>query len=334
MQNNVKRYVLVSVNPKAGRKSPQERSERLATALRRKGFGVEIHTDLDVVSQRANDLFEQGVLQALTAVGGDGTVAELTNRTVPGVPLTLLPSGTANLIAKYLKLPFNPEKVAEVIGSGKTISFDVGRANGRLFLVMVSAGIDADIVSGVHAAREHSFKLNRKKGAHISYLSYVKPIFNSIVSYKYPRITTEILDESEPVSITGKWSFVFNLPRYGWGLPLVPKCVGVDQKLDFCIFQSGKLGMALLDVFSAQLGSLHRFLPNTKLGQASRFRISLDSSESEFEVPFQLDGDPGGCLPVEIEIIPNRFTVLASAKVVDKLERARKKQAAQTSPRI
>ena len=324
MKNDVKRYVLVSVNPKAGRKSPRERAERLAKALRRKGFVVEIHTDLDVVSQRANELFEQGVLRALTAVGGDGTAAELTNRTVLGTPLTLLPSGTANLIAKYLKLPFNPEKAADVIESGKTISFDVGRANGRLFLVMVSAGIDADIVNGVHAAREQSFKLNRKKGAHISYLSYAKPIINSIASYKYPKITTEVLDAPEPVSITGQWSFIFNLPRYGWGLPLVPKCVGVDQELDYCIFQGGKLGMALLDVFFAQLGSLHRFLPNTKLGQASHFRISVASNESEFDVPFQLDGDPGGRLPVEIEIIPNRFTVLASAKVVDKLERARK----------
>ena len=323
MQKDVKHYALVSVNLKAGRKSPRERAERLATALQRKGFAVEIHTDLDVVSQRANELFEGGTLRALTAVGGDGTAAELTNRTLPGVPLTLLPSGTANLIAKYLKLPFNPEKAAEVIESGKTISFDVGRANGRLFLVMVSAGIDADIVNGVHTTREHNFKLNRKKGAHISYVSYVKPIFNSIFSYKYPRITTEILDAPDPISITGKWSFIFNLPRYGWGLPLVPKCVGVDQKLDYCIFQGGKLGMALLDVFFAQLGSLHRFLPNTRLGQASRFRISLASDESDFDVPFQLDGDPGGRLPVEIEIIPNRFTVLAPTKVVDKLEQAR-----------
>ena len=323
MQDDLKRYVLISVNPKAGRRSPRIRAERLAAALRRKRFVVEIHTDLDAVSKRTNELFEKGLLQALVAVGGDGTAAELTNRTVPGAPLTLLPSGTANLIAKYLKLPFNPEKAADVIESGKTISFDVGRANGRLFLVMVSAGIDADIVNGVHSAREKSYKLNRKKGAHISYLSYLKPIFNSIGSYKYPKITTEILDGSEPVSITGKWSFVFNLPRYGWGVPLVPKCVGVDQKLDYCIFQGGKLGMALIDMFFAQLGSLHQFLPNTKLGQASRFRISVVSDDPDVDVPFQLDGDPGGRLPVEIEILPNRFTVLAPAKVVDKLERAR-----------
>ena len=324
MQDNLRRYVLVSVNPKAGRKSPRKRAERLATALRQKGFLVEIHTDLDVVSNRANDLFKKGTLRALVGVGGDGTAAELTNRTICGVPITLLPSGTANLIAKYLKLPFNPEKAADLIESGKTIMFDVGRANGRLFLVMVSAGIDADVVNGVHAAREKSFKQEKKKGGHISYLSYLRPIFKSIASYRYPQITTEIIAPPGTASITGKWSFVFNLPRYGWGLPLVPKCVGVDKKLDFCVFQKGRLGMALLDVFFAQLGSLHRFLPNTKLGQASCFKISVSPDASEMNVPFQLDGDPGGFLPVEIEIIPDRFTALAPIKIADKLERARK----------
>lgn len=317
------RHVLISINPKAGRKSPRARAERLMKALQDKGFAVELHTDLDVVSSRANELFSENKLRALVGVGGDGTAAELTNRTVPGVPITLLPSGTANLIAKYLKLPFNPEKAADTIENGKTITFDAGRANDRLFLVMVSAGIDADVVNGVHSARERSYQLKTKKGAHISYLSYIKPIFKSISSYKYPQIKTELLDDSDIKSITGKWSFVFNLPRYGWGLPLVPKCRGIDQKLDYCIFQGGRLCLALIDVFFAQIGSMHRILPNAKLGQASRFRLSVASDQSDVSVPYQLDGDPGGTLPVEIETIPARFTVLAPQKTVEKLERQR-----------
>ncbi len=320
-------FVLISVNPKAGRKSPRIRAERLQAALENKGFQVELHTDLGIVSARANELFEQKKLRALVGVGGDGTAAELTNRTIQGVPITLLPSGTANLIAKYLKLPANPEKSAEVIATGSTISFDAGKANGRLFLVMVSAGIDADVVRLVHAAREESYLKKAKKGAHISYLSYTKPIFKSIASYSYPQIKTEVVgnqgNEQTTQEIIGKWSFVFNLPRYGWGLPLVPKCVGVDQKLDYCIFQGGRLTKALLGVAFAQCGSMHRVLPFAKLGQGERFKMSTGSSEVDSTTPFQLDGDPGGFLPVEIETIPNRFTTLASTKIVRKLERKR-----------
>ena len=315
------RYVLISVNPKAGRMSPRERANRLMKTLQDKGFSVEMHTDLDLVSNRANELFAEDKLRALVGVGGDGTASELTNRTAPGVPITLLPSGTANLIAKYLKIPFDPGKLAEMIETGKTITLDAGRANDRLFLVMVSAGIDADVVSRVHSAREESYRLNTKKGAHISYLSYIKPTFKSIGSYKYPKIVTELLDTPDKRKITGKWSFVFNLPRYGWGLPLVPKCVGLDQKLDYCIFQGGKLCMALINVFFAQLGGMHRFLPNAKIGQNTRFKLVVDSESPDVTVPYQIDGDPGGNLPVEIETIPSRFTVLAPRHIVDKRRR-------------
>lgn len=218
--------------------------------------------------------------------------------------------------------------------------------------MMVGAGIDADVVRLVHAAREENYRRQTKKGAHISYLSYLKPIFQSTKTYSYPQIRTEILPVSnatavfdvsnapdvpapgatvvpvapeKPRKIVGKWSFVFNLPRYGWGLPLVPKCVGVDGKLDYCIFQGGKLALALVDVFFAQLGSSHRFLPNAKLGQGVRFRLVADGAPSDAApIPYQLDGDPGGFLPVEIETIPNRFTVVAPPKIVAKLSRRRR----------
>jgi diacylglycerol kinase family enzyme len=299
----------------------------LQAALEKRGFCVELHTDLAVVSGRANELFAENRLQALVGVGGDGTAAELTNRTVPGVPIAILPSGTANLIAKYLKIPFNPEKLAATIAEGATISFDAGRANGRLFLVMVSAGIDADVVRQVHAAREESYRRQTKKGAHISYLSYIKPIFGSISSYYYPRIKTEFVDASGSTrEIVGKWPFVFNLPRYGWGLPLVPRCVGVDGRLDYCIFKGGKLFLALFDVFCAQMFSSHRLLPNAKLGVGTTFRLTAADSTAKgaATIPYQIDGDPGGVLPVEIETVPNRFTAVAPAAVVARLERARR----------
>ncbi len=326
-QTTLPNHVLISINPKAGRKSPKIRAERLKIALEKRGYGVELHTDLDEVSRRANELFEVQRLRALVGVGGDGTAAELTNRTQPGLPITLLPSGTANLIAKYLKLPFNPEKSAEMIETGLTISFDAGKANGRLFLVMVSVGVDADVVRLVHSEREESYRNHTKRGAHISYLSYINPIIQSIKTYKYPQIHASVFADSNSDishSVIGKWSFVFNLPRYGWGLPLVPGCVGVDKKLDYCIFQGGKLTSALFEVACAQLGSIHRFLPNAKLGQGVRFQITSSvNSSDDSPIPYQLDGDPGGFLPLEIETIPNRFTALAPQKIVKKLERKR-----------
>lgn len=288
--------------------------------LQNRGFSVELHTSLDAVAERANELFVKNKLRTLTAVGGDGTIAELINRTKQGVTVSVLPAGTANLIAKYFKLPFDPIKAAELIQHGSPMVLDVGKANGRLFLVMASAGIDADVVNQVQISREKKYRLNKKDGGHISYLSYLYPSFKSIVNYKYPKIRTELITENGTRSILGKWSFIFNLPCYGWGLPLAPQSVGNDQKLDYCIFQGGKFLLTLFDVLAAQLWGLHRFMPNTKLGRGKRFRLTPENVESEVLIPYQIDGEPGGFLPVEIEIEPKRFAILASADRIERLK--------------
>lgn len=333
--------VIISVNPKAGRTSPMLRAEELQRCLEKKGFRVELLTDLDLVGERANLLFADGRLRVLLGVGGDGTAAELVNRTAIGTPVSLLPAGTANLLAKHFHLPFRPQKAAEMIESGATLTLDAGRANNRLFLVMVSAGIDADIVSKVHQRREANYQKQTKKGAHISYLSYIKPIFSSISSYSYPLINVRLssnvemnsrLDSNEKLENNrnemqsfpkefkkewGKWTFVFNLPRYGWGVTLVPHCLGNDAQLDYCFFRRGGLIASLWNVGMAQFGGLHRFLPNTRLGKATVLQWSSESA-----IPFQLDGDPGGFLPVQIEVVPQRFTLVAPFKVVQKFHKS------------
>lgn len=394
--------MLISINPKAGRGTSDLRAGRLCDVLRQKGFAVEIHTDLARVSDRANLLFSQGELRALVGVGGDGTAAELVNRTQPGVPVTLLPAGTANLIAKNLKLPFNPDRAAKMIEFGATCSLDAGIADERLFLIVVSAGIDADIVNRVHQARMTRFKKGVKGGAHISYFSYLRPILSAMFHYRFPTIRLEsfvnqpqstvsqstvsgnivsgnisdntsaetvsdgeeksdlLISKSgeekpalliskteadfrpEPVndeyssistsskqiitddltSISGKWAFVFNLPQYGWGVPLVPRCKGNDSLLDYCVFQNGKFFRQLFNMMLAMTASAHQFLPGTKIGQGKEFLLTSPEGN---DIPYELDGDPGGILPVKIRMIPNRFTVLAPKKVVQKIERQRNK---------
>lgn len=321
--------VIISVNPKAGRDSPLRRAEKLADALRLRGFSVELMTDLVQVAQKANSLTSLSKLRALVGVGGDGTAAELVNRTSPDTPITLFPAGTANLLAKQFRIPFDPVGMANMIEQGYFIRLDAGRAlscdKERLFLVMFSAGIDADIVRQVHRQREEKYNQNHKRGAHISYCSYIKPIFRSIASYRYPLIEVETFSEcpvnddweQAPVGqITRhacRWPFIFNLPRYGWGVTFNPDCRGNDGKLDSCFFKRGWIIPSVWHVAMAQLGGLHRLLPGTSLGTGKAFRL-----KSEEEVPFQLDGDFAGFLPVSIGVVPGRFTAIVPRKVAQK----------------
>ena len=302
-------HVIISLNPKAGRQSPMLRAEELLARLMQKGFEAELLTDLDEVTEKANTLHTAGTLKALIGVGGDGTAATLVNRTMPGMPVTLLSAGTANLLAKHYHLPSRPAKLAEMIDTGKVRTFDAGLARfgnmERLFLVMASCGFDAAVVNGVHSHREERYQQGHARGAHISYFSYIKPLMNSMLRYKFPAMTVECLDEPNGTFPDVRWTFIFNINRYAWGLPLAPYAKENDGKLDHVLFRGSTPLHGVLYTALGQCFSLHRFLPTARLGQRTRYRIT-----SEVPIPFQLDGDPVGELPLELEIIPNRFTLL------------------------
>ncbi len=296
--------VVVSVNPKAGRRSVVARVDQLIALLSERGMHVERFTDLGQVAETSARLFERGELRALVGIGGDGTAAALLNLTPPGLPITLLAAGTANLLAKHFRLSAKPEKLCQAIVAGRTRQVDAARAGERLFLVMLGCGFDAEVVEQVHAHRESS-----KKGAHISYFSYLRPIARSIRSYRYPelRVEWENNGAGEPPNreeIRGRWLFVCNLPRYGWGLPMAPTAVPDDGALELVTFRRGSLFHGLRYVAVAQLG-LHRCLGDCTIGRASKFRITSDEP-----VAYQLDGDPGGHLPVDVEVLPGRLTLV------------------------
>jgi diacylglycerol kinase (ATP) len=48
-----------------------------------------------------------------------------------------------------------------------------------------------------------------------------------------------------------------------------------------------------------------RAIPDFRAQVVRRLRI-----ESNETVPYQLDGDPGGVLPLEIEVLPGRLTMI------------------------
>lgn len=300
--------VLISVNPKAGRRSVERRVDRLVALLSQRDFNVEVVTDLAEASAGANRLHAAGQLRALVGVGGDGTAAELVNRTSPGVPITLLAAGTANVLAKCLALAHTAEAVSETIVAGHLMQLDAGLASGRTFLLMAGCGFDADVVRRVHERREAG-----GRSGHISYFSYLKPIVESIRSYEYPAIRVycdEPCDEpAEEASrpLMARWVFVCNLPRYGWGLKLAPSAEGADGLLDLCAFRKGSLLSGLRYVAAAQCGC-HQRMADCVTRQARRFRITSDRP-----VAYQLDGDPGGLLPLDIEVLPGRLTVLVPA---------------------
>jgi YegS/Rv2252/BmrU family lipid kinase len=295
--------ILLVTNPHAGSRSRSALIDQLIHGLETDGFVVEIMTDLAELGVRTART-DASRIRAIIAAGGDGTVSEVVNRTTPATPVAVLPLGTENLLAKYLGIRQDVDQVRHVIGQGATVQLDAGRAGTRIFLLMAGCGFDAEVVRRLHQERT----------GHIHHLSYAKPILDSIRSYEYPelRVYCEPLSESPADSqphrdqpyISARWVFVVNLPRYAAGLQIVPDAVGTDGLLDVCTFKDGSLFSGLRYLSGILLGQ-HRSWGDCITQKARKLRI-----ESVGDVPLQLDGDPAGRLPVEIESLPGRVKLI------------------------
>jgi diacylglycerol kinase family enzyme len=98
--------------------------EELQAALEQVGFypvyrATENEDDLDSILTDVEGL--------VVAAGGDGTVRAVVTRLVgKGVPVAILPMGTANNIAKTLDIPLDPLQTIAGLGNHRPFPFDVG----------------------------------------------------------------------------------------------------------------------------------------------------------------------------------------------------------------
>lgn len=319
-------HIVISVNPRAGRRGRLHRAEQVAAALTGRGWQVQVVTNLDEMVEAATNLSSQGRLRAVVGAGGDGTMHLLANILPPEIPLAPLPLGTENLLAKYLWLN-DLDKVVEALDRGLVAALDAGHVRSasaagdenappleRVFLLMVSCGFDALVIHDLHGSRQ----------GNITHLAYAKPILSAIRSYEYPELRlywdvdgnggaepvptpgaggTGPLPPNQP-QVVSRWAFAFNLPCYAWGLKFTPEASGFDGHLDVCVLKRGSLWQAakyLLAVLRQRL----RGLRDVSYQRVPRFRMEADSV-----VPIQADGEPAGFLPMEVDVLPGRVRLI------------------------
>ena len=146
--------ILVVANPVAGSFNYRHLM-RLAERLDRLGLKSDIWLTRysGELADIAADL--SPAVRTLVVGGGDGSINEaitgILRRGGSAPALSILPFGTANVLAHELGVPFSPEKLAERIAAGRTEQLHLGTVGDRPFSLMVSAGFDADIVHAVDA---------------------------------------------------------------------------------------------------------------------------------------------------------------------------------------
>ena len=124
-------------------------SEDLVAALRAVGLEAE-HRPTEQESDLDGALADPGDL--VVAAGGDGTIRAVVTRLAGrGVPLVVLPLGTANNFAASLGLSGGPLELIAGLGSPERRPVDVGRARGpwgeRVFLEAAGIGVFASAMA-------------------------------------------------------------------------------------------------------------------------------------------------------------------------------------------
>lgn len=267
--------VLILCNPVAGGGRSMRMGESIAQHLR----GTRIDAELLCTRLEPPDQWLDAALNgadALLIAGGDGAVrmaAGTACRTT--TPIYHLACGTENLFAREFKMTCNADAVAGALRRMQTKRVDVGRVNGRRFVLMASVGFDAEVVHDLAASR----------GASISHWSYVRPIIRQLLRWRAAKLEVVVdgvrIDDGGPGFVV-----VGNSRQYGWRLNPAGRASMSDGLLDVAYFPArGFAGLARWAILSRAQRHLDR--PGLRYG-----RGRVVSIRSDERLRYQVDGDP------------------------------------------
>ena len=239
--------------------------------------------------------------------GGDGTVREVAGVLAgTGVPLGILPLGTANLFARNLGLPRSRiTEMVRVALLGGQRELDIGRAtyvqlgpagpvesSPHHFLVLVGLGHDAATV----AATRQDLK------RWIGWLAYFEPGARRLAK---PLLPLRVEVDGGPREELRAWSvLVANCGLIPAGIKVVPDAVLDDGVLDL-VHVAPPTVVHWAPIALKGLLGWSRDVPGLAYRQAGTVRIF-----SEQPVTLQIDGDPHvDVLEVDCTVLPSALTV-------------------------
>ena len=216
--------VLLIHNPKAGDRKHSKK--QLMASLTRCGHQAFYQS----IKERGWKKAFKKPVDLVVAAGGDGTVHKTAWRLMgSGIPLAILPLGTANNLARSLGFAGSVDEILQSLHCGKSQPFDIGVArNGSqtdYFLEAAGGGLFADYFPAAMANETKGASPEEELAAHLSLLRQL--------SLDYPaRHWRMSIDEK---NISGRYVLwgAMNIRSAGPALRLAPKAKTDDGRLDF-----------------------------------------------------------------------------------------------------
>jgi diacylglycerol kinase family enzyme len=300
-------------NPTSGRKRHRRfvDVERAARILKDEGLATELAPTTGPGS--ATRIARQAVEQRrgmVIACGGDGTINEIINGLAGSqVPMALLPAGTANILAKELRIPWDIPHAARLIPGGTIRRIALGIAfpmngnasdamprEGRYFLSVGGAGPDGAIVNGVHKGLKDSAGV----------LAYWVEGFRQLFSYGFPemRIRSGGKERKATILVAGR------TVNYGGPFKITTGANLFEDSFEF-LANSRRSRLAYLACLPAMwLGTL-RDMEGIEAWKAAE---TICEPAGDEPVYAQIDGEPVGPLPLAFRIVRDALSIVTPAR--------------------
>lgn len=237
-----------------------------------------------------------GAADLVVVAGGDGSLnAAAPAITETGLPLGILPGGTANDLARTLGLPLDMTAAARVIAAGRTKAIDIGEVNGRPFFNVASLGMSARLADRL--SRE-----TKRRWGRLAYLI----------------TATEVLLEARPFSATIRLSTgeecrvrtlqiaVGNGRHYGGGMVVEETATIDDARLDLYSLEFEDTWKLPLMALSFRQGR-HGVMDDVRTLKGPSFEVT-----TRRPMPVNADGEIVTETPARFTVRPEAVTVFVA----------------------
>jgi diacylglycerol kinase (ATP) len=277
------RRALLVVNTKS--RSGREAQETAAGILEAAGFQVRPEPCKDAEALQATIRRLAGSVDLVVLGGGDGTMNSAAPALIEtGLPLGLLPLGTANDLARTLGIPPDLEAAARIIADGHLRRIDLGEVNGKPFFNVASIGLSVEVT------RELTRERKRRWGR----LGYAIATCRAL--WRLRPFSAEIRHGGGVAKVRAIQIAVGNGRHYGGGMT---------------VEEAARIDDGRLDLYSIEFAQLWRLLliyPAFRAGRHGVWREVRTANCTEVEVrtrrprPVNTDGEL-------VTRTPARFTV-------------------------
>jgi len=280
--------------------------QRIIEALNQQGVEAALvaTTGPGSASLQAKRQIEAGC-DLILAAGGDGTINEVANGMLhSGVPLAIIPCGTANVLARETHIPINMLAAAQAVFHMAPTRIAIGMLRlgsfeQRSFLCMAGAGLDADIVCHI----------NLDLKAALGKLAYYIGGFAQAL-----RPLTEFEVTVDGAHYEASFALISRVRNYGGDLEIARGASLLRNEFQVVLFR-GKHSLRYLPYLAAVSLRFAERINGCTFVYGRHVTCRAFHGESIFT---QVDGELAGKLPISAEIVPDALTLLLPAAFVAK----------------